>query len=171
MTKLYKLCVVLQDKLFVSGGSCTGVDPRSFRRLNFAVKNWTQLASMTVGRSYHAMASDGAQVYVCGGYDGSKPLSSCERWSQESNSWTAFTDLPDSRKQLRMVSVGDGRLLVAGGYACKGDDCVYTTSILYYSEETKTWSISHVALPKKADFCCANHDLTVAPAEVFTKWF
>ncbi len=68
---------------------------------------------MTERRGGAAAALLTDSVYVCGGYNGSDSLSTCERF--QSDRWTTGTSMRQKRSWFTMVPV-DGKLFAIGGY-------------------------------------------------------
>ena len=69
---------------------------------------WTQLASMSTVRHYHASAAVGGKLYVFGGSSASwarGALSTAEVYDPASNSWAQVTSLTSARHSLGVVAL------------------------------------------------------------------
>lgn len=67
-----------QGRMYVSGGRCDYIIHKAVYMYDEnSMDQWQRLADMLVPRHLHEMASDGTQIYTCGGHP---ELSSCERF-------------------------------------------------------------------------------------------
>ena len=87
---------------------------------------WIKAADGPSARQYHAMSSLGnGQVLMYGGFDGSNnafndahifALSTDAKIGEEVGAWTKISDGPSARANHAMSSLGDGKVLMYGGY-------------------------------------------------------
>ncbi|XP_047736251.1 kelch-like protein 10 isoform X2 [Hyalella azteca] len=106
-------CFVLLGGLVRSGAltsfssSCWRYDP--------ATRRWRRMASLPVRCAYHCAAVLGQQLYVMGGYDGTRWLNSVHRYNQHTDSWTQVQGMLTPRSSFA-VSVSEGSMHVMGGF-------------------------------------------------------
>jgi len=70
---------------------------------------------MSVARTRIGIASSSKEILVCGGWDGSTALSSCELYRSTENRWITLPSLDVARHLLRIVWLPDGRAFAIGG--------------------------------------------------------
>lgn len=70
---------------------------------------WTDMPSMKFSRSGAGVAVLNQFIYVVGGFDGSRQLSSVERFDTDKQIWETITPMRTSRSALS-VNVIDGKL-------------------------------------------------------------
>ncbi len=93
-------------------------------RFDPASGTWSSVGAMALDRSGHTLTllPDGGALAV-GGYSqpnlGSNPVSTaeCERFSALSGTWTVTASMSIDRSYHGAMVLGDGRILVAGGYS------------------------------------------------------
>ena len=66
---------------------------------------WTQLASMSIARRYHASAAVGGKLYVFGGFGASGRLSTAEVYDPASDSWASVPSLTSARTSMVAVAL------------------------------------------------------------------
>ncbi len=103
---------------------------------------WTAAASM-VDRRWNGSATlvDDGTVIVMGGYDWNDGIGcyrSVERYNPASNRWDDAAFMLEGRCDHSATLLGDGRILVAGGYV-EGPTTA-TTAASIYDPETDRWS-------------------------------
>jgi len=76
---------------------------------------WTDMPQMRHCRSGAGVAVLNQYIYVVGGFDGSRQLSSVERFDTDRNVWETVTPMKISRSALS-VNMIDGKLYAMGGY-------------------------------------------------------
>ena len=74
---------------------------------------------------------------MCGGYDGSKFLSSCEVYDQYPNAWSPIAPMQCARSRVSVVANG-GRLYALGGF----DGTSNLSSVEVYNPESNTWEFT-----------------------------
>ena len=77
------------------------------------------------------------RIYACGGYDGSKFLSSCEVYDQYPNTWTPIKSMKCARSRVSLVANG-GKLYALGGF----DGVANLSSVEVYDPESDTWTFT-----------------------------
>ncbi|KAM4557595.1 kelch-like protein 40a [Fundulus diaphanus] len=106
---------------------------------------WKDLAPLTTARSLCGIAVHNDQIYVATGVTDSGLTSSVEVYDITTNKWSEFTEFPQGRSSLSLISTG-GHLYAIGGYAMMpsetSEDPVPTemTDIWRYDESEKCWS-------------------------------
>ncbi len=99
------------------------------------------LASMSVARSDLGYAPDrNGDAYAIGGLDDTgQPLSSAERYSQDSTTWSAIASLPTALYSFPAVFDGTNHIYIFGGRTntSSGPE---TATVLRYSVSANTWS-------------------------------
>jgi hypothetical protein len=127
------------DLLVTGGGDpCT----REVVRIDTRTCAVSPQSPMLTSRCGHAAVYDAQQLYVLGGFTGTKPLSQCERYVCAENRWEAFPPLPTACCGMSGV-VLEGSLYAIGGRAHGKDlDVVQRLSL-----EGLTWEPVHVRLP------------------------
>ena len=99
------------------------------------------LASMSVARSYLGYAPDrNGNAYAIGGLDDSgQPLSSAERYNQDSDTWAAIARLPTALYDFPAVFDRTNYIYTFGGFTdtTSGTE---TATVLRYSVSANTWT-------------------------------
>lgn len=83
---------------------------------------WTDMPSMKVSRSGAGVAVLNQYIYVVGGFDGSRQLSSVERFDTDRQTWETVTPMKTSRSALS-VNVIDGKLYAMVGCKLSKQTC------------------------------------------------
>jgi hypothetical protein len=107
--------VVSGDALYVFGGlSAPGAVTDAVNRFTPAT-GWTALALMTPRRALGgALGSDGL-IYAVGGNDGTRAVTTAQRYSTVSGQWSDGVALPAAADNLGLAAAADGRLYAVGG--------------------------------------------------------
>ncbi|KAM4728124.1 kelch-like protein 40a [Anableps anableps] len=106
---------------------------------------WKDLAPLTTARSLFGITIHNDQIYVATGVTDSGLTSSVEVYDINTNKWSEFTEFPQERSSLSLISTG-GCLYAIGGYAMMpsetSEDPVPTemTDIWRYDESEKCWN-------------------------------
>ncbi|PWA25128.1 hypothetical protein CCH79_00005100 [Gambusia affinis] len=106
---------------------------------------WKDLAPLTTARSLFGIAIHQDQIYVATGVTDSGLTSSVEVYDIAANKWSEFTEFPQERSSLSLISTG-GYLYAIGGFAMMpsetSEDPVPTemTDIWRYDEAEKCWN-------------------------------
>merc|ERR1711933_241074 len=77
--------------------------------------SWELLPAMATCRLEPAVAVVAGRIYVCGGRDGVRFLSSAERFDPSLGQWNALRPM-SARRGAAAAAVLDGRLYVCGGH-------------------------------------------------------
>ena len=111
---------------------------------NWETKKWTEIEPMKESRrsAMCARLNDGKVIVTGGNFDWMLGLKSTEIFDPVTQTWTSGPDLPLSWDQGRLVSYGNGALLVTG-FTHNDPDDVYSSTILQF--EDNQW----IEFPKK----------------------
>jgi len=129
--------------LVVGGRSTTSVDGvlRSAALLNPDDRSWEQIGGVLATRTRFGgvVALPDSSALIAGGTDrsGQQVLASTERYVPGSRSWLASGSLREARADAGLVSLVDGRVLIAGG---RGLDGQLLASAELYDPSTRQWS-------------------------------
>jgi hypothetical protein len=108
-------------------------------RREFAVAH---CAPMLTPRRFHAAVYHTPQLYILGGWNGSKELSECERYVCAENRWEALPPLPKACFGTSGVVV-ESSLYALGGY----DGSYLVDLVQKLSLESLTWELMQFRLP------------------------
>lgn len=99
------------------------------------------LASMSVARSELGYAPDrNGNAYAMGGLDGNgQPLSSAERYSQDSTNWAPIASLPTASYDFPAVFDSANQIYIFGGLTNTATG-TETATVLRYSVSANSWS-------------------------------
>ncbi|XP_028284128.1 kelch-like protein 40a [Parambassis ranga] len=106
---------------------------------------WTDLAPLKTARSLFGVTVHNDQIFVVTGVTDSGLTSSVEVYDIATNKWSEFTEFPQQRSSLNLVSMG-GFLYAVGGFAMMpsetSEEPVPTemTDIWRYDEPEKCWN-------------------------------
>ncbi|XP_029971347.1 kelch-like protein 40a [Salarias fasciatus] len=106
---------------------------------------WKDLAPLSTARSLFGVAVHNDQIYVVTGVTDSGLTSSAEVYDIATNKWSEFTEFPQDRSSLNLISMG-GFLYAVGGFAMMpsetSEEPVPTemTDIWRYDEVEKSWN-------------------------------
>jgi N-acetylneuraminic acid mutarotase len=129
------------EMAYVIGGA--GADRRelsSMERYDVASGQWSAAAAMSTRRAYFSTCVLAGELYVTGGAGGAGgatgiSLSSVEKYSPLSDTWSAVTSLPSARAAHTAVTVG------TSVYVLGGDHVPATTaSVLKFDSVQEVWS-------------------------------
>jgi len=111
---------------------------------------WERIASLAVPRDAAAWAAEGGKLYVMGGSLG--PLSgytaSMEVYDPASDSWSVGTALPSDRSSHCAVGLGNGSIIVTGGYGA-------LNNVQRFDLNTGIWTELPALNPLRAQHGCA----------------
>jgi len=106
----------------VAGGSGGGVELAACDRFDPEAGSWHQAATLSIPREYHVLVSlaDG-RVLAAGGLSHAgtvmaEPRSSAEVYDLAADRWEPVASMSTPRSGAGAARLGDGRVLVAGGY-------------------------------------------------------
>ncbi|KAK7799148.1 hypothetical protein U0070_011533 [Myodes glareolus] len=127
----YAVCALKND-ILVSGGRINSHDVWMY---NSQLNLWTRVAPLNKGRWHHKMAVLLGKVYVVGGYDGQKRLSSVEYYDSFSNQWTEVAPLKEAVSSPAVTSCMRKLFVIGGG----PDDSSYSDKVQSYDPEINAW--------------------------------
>ncbi|KAM6918415.1 kelch-like protein 40a [Xenentodon cancila] len=105
---------------------------------------WKDLAPLKTARSLFGVTVHNDQIYVAAGVTDSGLTSSVEVYDIATNKWSEFTEFPQERSSLSLISLG-GSLYAVGGFAMMpsetSEDPVPTemTDVWRYDESEEYW--------------------------------
>jgi N-acetylneuraminic acid mutarotase len=103
------------EKLYIVGGYDGSDALATFYRYDSMANVWEVMAPMSTARSASAAAAVDGKLYVMGGMDGQKRLSSVvERYDPAKNAWEAVAPISTAR-DASAAAVLDGKVYVMGG--------------------------------------------------------
>jgi uncharacterized protein (TIGR03437 family) len=105
---------VIGDKLYVAGGTGTGMNQTELEVYDPVGNTWTQLASMSVPRNHTAGGVIDGKFYVAGGRGVADSMVALEVYDPADNRWRRLPDLPTGRSGIA-AGVVNGELYVFGG--------------------------------------------------------
>uniref|UniRef100_A0A3B4AKL9 BTB domain-containing protein n=1 Tax=Periophthalmus magnuspinnatus TaxID=409849 RepID=A0A3B4AKL9_9GOBI len=111
---------------------------------NHKQSEWKELAGMKTPRSMFAAVIHNGSIVVAGGVNEDGLTSTCEAYNFTSNKWEPFTEFPQERSSVNLVSTG-GLLYAVGGFAMvemenKEVAPTEVTDVWQYEEDKKQWS-------------------------------
>ncbi|KAL4656631.1 kelch-like protein 41b [Arapaima gigas] len=111
---------------------------------NHKKSEWRELASMKTARSMFGAVVHKGKIVVTGGVNDDGLIAASEVYDFGTNRWEPFTEFPQERSSVSLVSTG-GNLYAVGGYAmvqAENKECVPTevTDVWQYEEDKKQWS-------------------------------
>jgi DNA-binding CsgD family transcriptional regulator/N-acetylneuraminic acid mutarotase len=108
---------VLQGKVIVPGGyTPAGVPTTTVEAYNVVTDSWSRLASLPGPRFGYSLATYHDQLYLFGGWDGSRYADTVYRYDPTTDRWTTRASLPIARGFSGAAALGDS-IYVVGGYA------------------------------------------------------
>jgi hypothetical protein len=128
------------EMAYVMGGIGDGaIKLSSMERYDASSGQWSAVAAMGTGRCRFGVCVVAGKLYVTGGqghdvYNGRRLLSSVEKYSPSSDSWSAVAPLPLARQSHAAVAVVSA-MYVLGGY-----DNDMADSVLKFDSTQGTWS-------------------------------
>uniref|UniRef100_A0A6J0VEY8 Kelch-like protein 40 n=1 Tax=Pogona vitticeps TaxID=103695 RepID=A0A6J0VEY8_9SAUR len=137
--------VVSQDDLIYAIGG-KGSDKKCLNTMvvyNPKKFEWKELAPMNTARSLFGSTIHNGKIYVAAGVTDSGLTNSVEVYNIATNKWEPFTDFPQERSSVSLVSLA-GTLYLIGGFATvetESGELVPTelNDIWRYDEEGKKW--------------------------------
>ncbi|XP_053561061.1 kelch-like protein 35 [Bombina bombina] len=128
----FAVCIS-KNNMYVSGGHMTSSDAWVF---NTKLNVWAKIAPLNKGRWRHKMATLKGEVYAVGGFDGLQRLSSMERYSSFTNTWTPVTPMLEAVSSAAVVSCMN-KLYVIGGAL---DAYMNTDKVQCFDPEESKWT-------------------------------
>nr|KAG5711505.1 hypothetical protein BaRGS_025932 [Batillaria attramentaria] len=126
---------VPRDVLFVIGGWSGDSPTNIMEAYDTRADTWTVCGTPdTIPRAYHAAAALGTNIYIVGGFDGTKCLSSCRMFDPLSKTWNKAGRMHHRRCYV-CVAVLQGYIYAMGGY----DGEVWKKSVERYDPAQLQW--------------------------------
>ncbi|XP_033473909.2 kelch-like protein 41a [Epinephelus lanceolatus] len=161
-------CVVSENGLVYCIGGKTD-DNKATNKMfayNHKRSEWKEVASMKTPRSMFGAVIHKGMIIVAGGVNEDGLTGSCEAYDFGTNKWAPFTDFPQERSSLNLVSCG-GQLYAVGGFAIvenENKECAPTEiiDIWQYEDDKKQWSGMIREMRYAAGASCVSMRLNVA---------
>jgi len=121
-------CVVLEDVLYVLGGSSPTTPTNSVEILHLGngSKEWKEGPAMLNKRVSHGAVELNGCIYVIGGWNGQGVVKSVEKFNPKQGTWQEISKYTDIRMKSGVAAL-DGKLYVVGG-------CLQTLETCYKAE-------------------------------------
>ncbi|KAF0026449.1 hypothetical protein F2P81_021186 [Scophthalmus maximus] len=144
--KIHGHCVVSENGLVYCIGGKTD-DNKSTNKMfayNHKRSEWKEVASMTTPRSMFGAVFHKGKIVVAGGVNEEGITSACEAYDFGTDKWSPFTEFPQERSSVNLVSCG-GQLYAVGGFAMvenENKECAPSEmlDIWQYEDDKKQWS-------------------------------
>nr|XP_019945366.1 PREDICTED: kelch-like protein 41 [Paralichthys olivaceus] len=144
--KIHGHCVVSENGLVYCIGGKTD-DNKSTNKMfayNHKRSEWKEVASMTTPRSMFGAVIHKGRIIVAGGVNEDGLTAACEAYDFATNKWSPFTEFPQERSSVNLVSC-DGLLYAVGGFALvenENKECApgEITDIWQYEDDMKQWT-------------------------------
>ncbi|KAM3934889.1 kelch-like protein 35 [Leptodactylus fuscus] len=124
---------VLKNDIYVSGGDIYSQDVWMFK---IQENNWFKMAPLTTKRWRHGMVTLKGQIYAVGGVHGPKRLSTVERYSPNTNTWSPVTPMLDAVSSAAVVSCMNKLYVIGGAVDNNGN----TDKVQCYCHEEDKWT-------------------------------
>ncbi|KAK9537587.1 hypothetical protein VZT92_005191 [Zoarces viviparus] len=139
-------CVVSENGLVYCIGGKTD-DNKATNKMfayNHKRSEWKEVASMTTPRSMFGAVIHNGKIVVAGGVNEEGLTAACETYDFGANKWSPFTEMPQERSSVNLVSCG-GQLYTLGGFAVvvnENKECEpsETIDIWQYEDDKKQWT-------------------------------
>ncbi|XP_035532547.1 kelch-like protein 41a [Morone saxatilis] len=111
---------------------------------NHKRSEWKEVASMKTPRSMFGAVVHNGKIVVAGGVNEEGLTAACEAYDFGTNKWSPFTEFPQERSSVNLVSCG-GVLYAVGGFAVvenENKECAPSeiTDIWQYEDDKKQWT-------------------------------
>ncbi|XP_053296421.1 kelch-like protein 41a [Pleuronectes platessa] len=144
--KIHGHCVVSENGLVYCVGGKTD-DNKSTNKMfayNHKRSEWKEVASMTTPRSMFGAVIHKGKIVVAGGINDEGLTATCEAYDFATNKWSPFTEFPQERTSINLVSCG-GVLHAVGGFAVMENENkevapTEITDIWQYEDDKKQWT-------------------------------
>lgn len=144
--KIHGHCVVSENSLVYCIGGKTD-DNKATNKMfayNHKKSEWKEVASMKTPRSMFGAVIHKGKIIVAGGVNEEGLTAACEAYDFGTNKWSPFTDFPQERSSVNLVSCG-GLLFAVGGFAMvenENKECAPSEiiDIWQYEEDKKQWT-------------------------------
>ncbi|KAK2906104.1 kelch-like protein 41a [Channa argus] len=144
--KIHGHCVVNANGLVYCIGGKTD-DNKTTNKMfayNHKRSEWKELASMKIPRCMFGAVIHNGKIVVAGGINEEGLTATCEAYDFGTNMWSPFTEFPQERSSVNLVSCG-GLLYAVGGFALlenENKECApgEITDIWQYEDDKKQWA-------------------------------
>ncbi|CAN9497781.1 unnamed protein product [Ophioblennius macclurei] len=144
--KLHGHCVVSENGLVYCIGGKTD-DNKSINKMfayNHKRAEWKEVAAMKTPRSMFGAVVHKGKIIVAGGVNEDGLTAACEAYDFSTNKWAPFTEFPQERSSINLVSCG-GQLYAIGGFAMmenENKECAPSEliDIWQYEDDKKEWT-------------------------------
>ncbi|XP_057708934.1 kelch-like protein 41a [Corythoichthys intestinalis] len=111
---------------------------------NHKRSEWKEVASMKTPRAMFGAIIHKGKIVVAGGVNAEGLTAACEAYDFSTNKWSPFTEFPQERSSINLVSCG-GLMYAIGGFAMVQNDnkeCepVEALDIWQYEDDKKEWT-------------------------------
>ncbi|XP_054471672.1 kelch-like protein 41a [Anoplopoma fimbria] len=139
-------CVVSENGLVYCIGGKTD-DNKATNKMfayNHKRSEWKEVASMQTPRSMFGAVVHNGKIVVAGGVNEEGLTAACETYDFGTNKWSPFTEMPQERSSVNLVSCG-GQLYSIGGFAivqnenkeCEPSEII---DIWQFEDDKKQWT-------------------------------
>ncbi|KAK5860971.1 hypothetical protein PBY51_022404 [Eleginops maclovinus] len=139
-------CVVSENGLVYCIGGKTDENKATNKMYayNHKKSEWKEVAAMKTPRAMFGAVIHKGQIIVAGGVNEEGLIAACEAYDFGTNKWSPFTELPQERSSVNLLSCG-GQLYTVGGFAIVENDnkeCAPSEviDIWLYEEDKKQWT-------------------------------
>lgn len=144
--KIHGHCVVSQNGMVycIGGKSDDNKATNKMFAYNHKRSEWKEVASMKTPRAMFGAVIHKGKIIVAGGVNEEGLIASCEAYDFGTNKWSPFTDFPQERSSVNLVSCG-GELFTVGGFAMvenEDKECAPSEiiDIWQYEDDKKQWT-------------------------------
>jgi len=156
--------MLLDGRVLVVGGGISATNKASRASAEIydpASQNWIRTGSMAAARSYHtATLLEDGRVLVVGGRStyvgGGAVLGSAEIFDPQTGRWSAVAPIPTKRYVHAAVRLGDGRVLVAGGWSSTALEARSLESAATFDPQSGKWASVGDMTTGRAQFAMAS---------------
>lgn len=148
----------IDGKIFLFGGSDLNSNSYFSDILEYSIENetWEIVGQMSNSRAGHSSIVTDYGVLICGGYDGTEDLSSCDIFNPNTYDITPTQPMSIARSSFAMMSIEDADIpssntpvIVAGGYN-PNQGYQLSSCELFYNESWSTlsdipWAVDNLA--------------------------
>ncbi|XP_061548576.1 kelch-like protein 41a [Phycodurus eques] len=166
--RIHGHCVVSENGLvYCIGGKTDDNKPTNkMFAYNHKRSEWKEVASMKTPRSMFGAVIHKGKIIVAGGVNDEGLTAACETYDFSTNKWSPFTEFPQERSSINLVSCG-GLLYAIGGFAMvenENKECepVEVVDIWQYEEDKKEWTGMIREMRYAAGASCASMRLNAA---------
>ncbi|XP_053312131.1 kelch-like protein 35 [Spea bombifrons] len=123
----------LKNNIYISGGH---INSSEAWMLNTQLNVWIKIAPLNKGRWRHRMAALKGGIYAVGGFDGARRLSSVERYSAFSNSWSEVCPLLEAVSSAALVTCMNKLYVISGAV----DEYANTDKVQCFDPADNKWT-------------------------------